>query len=160
MPDEGRRGEIAIREARPTDVSRLLELLAESAAAQGSVDALCVTEESLLRYGFGDSRRFQVLVAESSGHVVAIALYLFTFSTWTSVNGLHLEDLYVDAAWRRRGIARALMRRLADIAAEHDCRRFKWFVLRSNREAIAFYESLGAVRADEWEVMQLPMAET
>jgi ribosomal protein S18 acetylase RimI-like enzyme len=57
---------------------------------------------------------------------------------------MYLEDLYVEAAWRRRGIARALVLGLANIAVEHDCRRFQWLVLRSNQAAIAFYVSLGA----------------
>src|SRR3989442_9585852 len=93
------RGGITIRDAGPHDVARIVELLADSADSQGSPDALCVDATILLREGFGDERRFCALVAESAGEVVGVAVYCFTFSTWTSINGLHLEDLYVDVAW-------------------------------------------------------------
>jgi GNAT superfamily N-acetyltransferase len=147
--------DVTLRDARPSDVGRIVELLARSAEEQGSLDALCVDTDILLREGFGEHPRFHAIVADANGQVVAIAVYFFTFSTWTSVNGLHLEDLYVARDWRRRGIARALMEKLAAVAAEHGCRRFQWFVLRDNRDAIRFYESLGATVADEWRLMQL-----
>jgi GNAT superfamily N-acetyltransferase len=70
------------------------------------------------------------------------------------VNGLYLEDLYVDPAWRRHGIARALMGELASVAARAGCKRFQWTVLRANESAIRFYESLGARAADDWLMMQ------
>jgi GNAT superfamily N-acetyltransferase len=147
--------QIAIRKALPDDVVRIVELLIESAESQGAPEALCVDAAALLREGFGEPRRFRALVAESAGDIVGVAVYCFTFSTWTSINGMYLEDLYVEAAWRRRGIARALVLALANIAVEQDCRRFQWLVLRSNQAAIAFYESLGATATDEWMLMQM-----
>ena len=149
------REQITIRKALPDDVVRIAELLIESAEIQGEPEALCVDAAVLLREGFGEPRRFRALVAESAGGIVGVAVYCFTFSTWTSINGMYLEDLYVEAAWRRRGIARALVLALANIAVEHDCRRFQWLVLRSNQAAIAFYESLGATATDEWMPMQM-----
>jgi GNAT superfamily N-acetyltransferase len=146
---------ITIREARPADVARMFELLADSARAQGAPDALCVDADILRRDGFGAHPRFHTIVAEAGAEVVGLALYFFTFSTWTSVNGVHLEDLCVAPEWRRHGIARLLMRELVAIAAARGCRRFQWFVLRANRGAIAFYESLGATIPQEWDVMSL-----
>ena len=148
------RDDFTIRDAGQHDVARIAELLADSADSQGSREALCV-DAGALREGFGDQRRFRALVAESTGEIVGVAVYCFTFSTWTSINGLYLEDLYVDSAWRRRGIARGLMLRLARIAIDNDCRRFQWFVLRSNDAAITFYESFGAAAAHDWIPMEL-----
>jgi ribosomal protein S18 acetylase RimI-like enzyme len=68
---------------------------------------------------------------------------------------LYLEDLYVRPEYRRRGVAGAMMRRLARIARENGCGRFQWLVLRSNEAAIRFYRSLGAKVADDWALMQL-----
>jgi ribosomal protein S18 acetylase RimI-like enzyme len=148
-------GSFIIRAAGRRDVDAVAVLLTASAEAQGWRDSLCVNAEGLLREGFGDSPRFQLLVAESNTDVAGFALYFFTYSTWTSVNGLYLEDLYVDPAWRRQGIARALMRELASIAVNAGCRRFQWLVLRSNEPALRFYESLGAEGAQDWLLMQL-----
>lgn len=147
--------EFRIRDARPDDAAAMARLIVESAEAQGARDAVCVDEAALRRDGFGASPRFHALVADADGAVVGVALYLFTFSTWTSVNGVHLEDLYVVPDWRGRGVARALMVRLAQVADANGCRRFQWFILRSNGGARRFYESLGARVSDEWAIMQM-----
>jgi GNAT superfamily N-acetyltransferase len=148
-------GSFIIRAAGPSDVDAIAELLTASAEAQGWRDSLCVNSEGLLREGFSDRPRFHALVAESNTEIVGVALYFFTYSTWTSANGLYLEDLYVDLGWRRHGIARALMRELASIAVGSGCRRFQWLVVRSNEPALRFYESLGAEGAHDWLLMQL-----
>jgi GNAT superfamily N-acetyltransferase len=144
-----------VRAAGPRDVDAIAMLLTASAEAQGWRESLCVNAKALLRDGFADNPRFHALVAESHTGIAGFALYFFTYSTWTSVNGLYLEDLYVDLGWRRRGIARALMGELASIAASAGCRRFQWLVRRSNEPALRFYESLGAEAAHDWLMMQL-----
>jgi ribosomal protein S18 acetylase RimI-like enzyme len=150
------RGDIAIREAIPSDLSAVVDLLADSAKSQGAPDSLCVDHAALLRDGFGTTPRVHLLVAVARTEIVAVAVYFFSYSTWTSINGLHLEDLYVATAWRRHGIARALVKALTRVAQRAGCRCFQWLVLRSNQEAIRFYESLGAAAADDWLLMQLP----
>jgi GNAT superfamily N-acetyltransferase len=132
-----------------------MRLLVATSEDQGAPGALCVTAADLLREGFGERPTYHALLAEASGHIVGLALYTFNFSTWTSVNGLHLEDLFVDREWRRHGIAGALMDALAQVARASNCRRFSWFVLRSNRDALRFYASLGATPIDDWLFMQL-----
>lgn len=150
--------EIAVRAGRREDVDAIVRMLAASADSQGEPDALCVTAADLLREGFGDTPSFQALLAEADGAVVGLALYTFGFSTWTSVNGIHLEDLYVEPAWRRHGVAHALMRELAAVARRHGCRRLRWFVLRSNESARRFYESIGGEVLADWIYMQMDAA--
>lgn len=150
-----------IRGARADDVDAIARMLRESAESQGEPSALCVTASDLMREGFGDAPRFQALVAEADGRAVGLALYVFHFSTWTSINGIHLEDLYVDPDWRRHGVAHALVRELVAVARRTGCRRLRWFVLRSNERARRFYESIGAEPLHDWIYMQLdPGAET
>ena len=45
---------------------------------------------------------------------------------------------------RRKGVAQALMRRLAALVLERGYARLDWAVLDWNRDAIGFYEQLGA----------------
>jgi GNAT superfamily N-acetyltransferase len=146
---------MVIREADAADIPALLELVVESAEAQGARDAVCVDADDLSRELFGPAARAHALVADEGGRLVGVALYFFTFSTWTSVNGVHLEDLYVQPEFQRRGIARALMRALARIAATRKCGRLHWHVLTSNTAGIAFYKSIGAQMVDDWRLMQL-----
>lgn len=146
---------IVIRPGTPDDVHAVAELLAESAAAQGSAASLCVDAGALLRDGFGDHPRFHLLVAEVGQRVAGVALYFFNYSTWISTKGLYLEDLFIVPGHRRQGLARAMMQKLAQIARDCGCLRFQWLVLRSNEPAVRFYESLGARTAEGWTLMQL-----
>lgn len=130
-------------------------MLHASAVEQDSAHHLCVDESSLLEDGFGPSPRFHALIAEDEGRPAGLALYFFTYSTWTSRNGIYLEDLYVTPDARRKGVARALMRRLATIAAEHRCGRLQWVVYRNNDAAVRFYRSLGAAELADWPLMWL-----
>jgi GNAT superfamily N-acetyltransferase len=57
-----------------------------------------------------------------------------------------LEDLFVDPDRRRRGVARHLVRRIADAAREAGHRRL-W--VTGNPHALAFYRAAGFVEVDE-----------
>ena len=89
-------------------------------------------------------------MAEAEDSVVAFALFFHTFSTFRGQPGLYLEDLFVRPAYRRRGIAKALLATLARLAVERGCGRFEWAVLDWNAPAIGFYRSLGAGPLDVW----------
>ena len=56
---------------------------------------------------------------------------------------------------RGRGIGKALLRRLAGIAAERGCGRFEWSVLDWNTPAIRFYEGLGAQVMPDWRIARV-----
>jgi GNAT superfamily N-acetyltransferase len=147
---------ITIRAARADDVAAMFEMLRASAAEQGHPQDLCVDVASLREDGFGASPRFDALIAEDGGRPAGLALYGFNYSTWTSRNGVYLEDLYVRPESRHAGIARALMVRLHEIAVERGCGRFQWIVQRDNAPAVRFYESLGAKALAEWQLMAWP----
>jgi len=140
------------------DVAEIHTMLRASASEQGSVESLCATEENLIDDGFSREPKFQVLIAEQNGEAVGLALYFFIYSTWTSRNGLYLEDLYVRPEFRKQGIARELMRHLARVAKDNHCGRMIWLVLRNN-PAVKFYQRLGAAALEEWMPMQMNSAE-
>jgi GNAT superfamily N-acetyltransferase len=143
-----------IRAARVVDVPAIYAMLRASAEEQGSPGHLCATEDNLREDGFGPARRFQVAIAEVNGEAAGLALYFFIYSTWTSRNGLYLEDLFVWPQFRRNGVARALMQHLAQAAVENGCGRMIWLVLRQN-PAVRFYESVGADAGAEWMPMHI-----
>jgi ribosomal protein S18 acetylase RimI-like enzyme len=96
-------------------------------------------------------KRFDLLVAERAGEVIAYALYFATYSTFRAQPSLYLEDLFVRPAERGRGIGEALLRKLAAIAVARGCGRFEWTVLDWNERAQKFYRSLGAAIHPEWQ---------
>jgi len=56
---------------------------------------------------------------------------------------------------RGKGIGKALLQRLAQIALEEKCYGLRWMVLEWNEPALKLYESLGAELLGEWETMLL-----
>jgi len=57
---------------------------------------------------------------------------------------MFVYELGVDEAWRRRGIAKALLLALRDIAVQRGCRGMWTGTERDNAAALATYTSLGA----------------
>jgi GNAT superfamily N-acetyltransferase len=135
--------------------NNFLQCCTHRPASKGFADELAVTVDDLRKDGFGPDPHFQVVIAECNGVSAGMALYFFTYSTWVSRLGLYLEDLYISPDHRRKGVGRALLQHLAQIAREHRCRRFQWVVHRGNGNAIALYESFGARTLDDWVLMSI-----
>jgi len=53
-------------------------------------------------------------------------------------------------AYRRQGIAAALLNELFEIARIERCNRVRWQVLDWNENAINFYNKIGATLDNEW----------
>lgn len=146
---------LVIRKASRDDVPLILGLVRDLAAYEREPDAVVATEADLLRDGFGDRPAFEVLIAEDDGVSIGFAFYFFNYSTWVGRKCLYLEDLFVKPAHRGKGAGFALMRALAKVAVETDCRRFVWAVLDWNEPTIGFYERLGARVMRQWLTVRL-----
>ncbi len=144
-----------IREARPTDVEVLLELVRELATYEREPDAVLATEDDLTQALFGPDPSASCHVAEVDGAVVGFALWYRTFSTWEGKPGLWLEDLYVRPEARGTGLGRGLLVTLASVAVARGWTRFEWWVLDWNTPAQGFYRSLGARPEDDWTVWRV-----
>jgi GNAT superfamily N-acetyltransferase len=162
---------LRIRAATSADVPTMLRFIHDLAAYEREPDAVIATEADLLRDGFSlasDGRtpltpgippRFRALIAELSEDTettpAGFALYFTTYSTWLGHHGIRLEDLYVTPSLRGKGIGRALLARLAQIAIAEGCPRLEWDVLDWNEPAIAVYHRLGATMQRDWRIMRL-----
>jgi GNAT superfamily N-acetyltransferase len=148
---------MTIREARPDDVPAILGLVRDLAVYEKEPDAVEATEEHFAAALFpqtGTPTTF-AHVAEVDGEVVGMAVWYLTFSTWTGVNGIWLEDLFVQPAHRGNGWGRELLATLARTCVERGYQRLEWWVLDWNEPSIGFYRSLRAVPQDEWTVFRM-----
>ncbi len=145
--------EIEVREGTAGDVPLLLSFI--RAMAEFEKLPVAATEESLRAALFGDDPAAHMLLAEVDGRPVAYVIYFFTFSTMAGRRCMWLEDIFVDAAFRGKGLGRALMAYLADLAARHQCARLEWSVLDWNEPALRFYKRLGAEILADWRVCRL-----
>jgi GNAT superfamily N-acetyltransferase len=156
-----------LRPATPADVPQILQFIRDLAAYEREPDAVHATEADLLRDGFGETKRFDCLIAEltepstnnqqlaTNNQPAGFALYFHNYSTWRGHAGIYLEDLYVSPEHRGKGIGKALLVRVAAIAVAEGCPRYEWSVLDWNQPSIDFYQSLGAVMKTEWKGMQV-----
>jgi GNAT superfamily N-acetyltransferase len=146
---------LSIRNATAADASLILEFIRHLAAYEREPDAVVATEDDLVRDGFGLAPKYRCLIAEWDGAPAGFALFHYNYSTWRGQAGLYLEDLFVLVEMRGKGIGKALLQRLAQIALEENCYGLRWMVLEWNDPALKFYESLGAELLGEWETMLL-----
>ncbi len=112
-----------------------------------------VSESQITAALFGDNAHPAVAschLAEVDGAAAGMALWYRNFSTWDGVAGIHLEDLFVRDAFRRRGLAKALLATLARVCVQNDYSRLSWAVLDWNADAIALYDSVGGRPMTEW----------
>jgi GNAT superfamily N-acetyltransferase len=164
-----------LRAAEPRDLNAIVGLIGELAEFESLTHQLQVTPEKLAPYLFGPRPVAEALVAEVTGvadaaedadarsgasgargtTVVAFALFFTNFSTFLAQPGLYLEDLYVQPAHRGRGIGKALLTRLAQMAVERGCGRFEWSVLDWNEPAIRFYRGMGATVMPDWRICRV-----
>jgi GNAT superfamily N-acetyltransferase len=83
--------------------------------------------------GLAEGRTY---VAEEQGSLVG-------FATWLEADGVYeLEDLFVDPGWRRRGIAIALVGRIAQVLRARGAERLE---VTANLHARGFYRAAGFI---------------
>ena len=144
---------LSIRPALAGDVPMLNTLIHEFAEFERL--PIAATEAGLLRDGFSESPKFRVLMAEWDGQSAGYAFFFDYYSSFEGRAGLFLEDIYVRDQFRGKGIGKALLARVASIAAEQKCFGVRWQVLDWNTPAIDFYKKLGATFLDEWKTISL-----
>jgi GNAT superfamily N-acetyltransferase len=144
-----------IRNANASDVPLIHQFIRDLADYEKLGHVVVATEAQLRATLFGSTPYAEVIIAEEDGKAAGFALFFHNYSTFLAQRGVYLEDLFVKPEYRGRGSGKALLARLAQIARERDCGRVEWAVLDWNEPSIAFYESLGARRMDEWHVFRL-----
>jgi GNAT superfamily N-acetyltransferase len=145
----------AIRPAGPGDIDEILRLIRALADYEKLAHEVVATADALRQTLFGPRPAAEVLLAEEGGRPVGLALFFQNYSTFLARPGIYLEDLFVDPAFRGRGIGKALLQAVAKLAVQRGCGRFEWAVLDWNTPAIEFYQALGARPMSDWTVMRV-----
>jgi len=146
---------VTIVPATERDLPLVLDFIRKLAEYEKLSHQVVATEE-LLRQGlFGERRVAEVVLAYLAEEPVGFALYFHNFSTFVGRAGIYLEDLFVEPHHRGKGVGKALLAYVANLAVERKCGRFEWAVLDWNTPSIEFYKSLGAVPLDDWTLFRL-----
>jgi GNAT superfamily N-acetyltransferase len=141
---------LSIRPATADDALLLKTLIHELAKYERLDHETIITEEDVLRDGFGPQPKFRALIAEWEGRPAGYALFFEFYSTFQGRAGIFLEDIFVRRELRKKGIGKELLARVAKVAWDGDYYCLRWEVLDWNKPAIDFYQNLGATFLDEW----------
>lgn len=135
---------LTIREAKAGDgaaIHAMVEALAISHNEQDHFSAAPSDYEAALAAPDGVIGAF---VAEWDGVPAGCALWHRSFSTFRGREVIYLEDLSVLPAFRRRGIARELVKRVAQLAVSRGAPSVHWLMMPWNEGARTLYTALGA----------------
>jgi GNAT superfamily N-acetyltransferase len=146
---------LKLRRATSTDIPLILSFIRELAEYERAPNVVSCKEEDLRHDGFGSKPKFRVIIAEWNGEPAGMAFYFYNYSTWQGRSGIFIEDLFVRPQFRGKGIGRALMGKLAQIAIAEKCYGVRWEVLDWNKPAIDVYRHLGSKFREGWKIMQI-----
>ncbi len=147
--------DLILRFAEPADCSVLFDLIRALAEYEKLSEAVTGNALALKEHLFGSTKFIEAIIAEYAGQSVGFALFFYNYSTFLTKPGIYLEDIFVLPEYRRLGIGKALLTKLAQIAVERECGRLEWSVLDWNEPAQAFYRRMGASILDDWRICRL-----
>ena len=141
---------ISIRPIKASDKTRWLELFKEYIVFYKSK----LTDEQFeltwqrLNSGFN----INGLVAELDDKIVGFTHYIFRPSTWAVEDFCYLEDLYTDPTLRGKGVGRALIKAVEDIAIAKGSKRLYWTTAPDNELARTLYDKIAITNRVEYKI--------
>lgn len=113
------------------------------------------SEERVWGWLQDDAHEVGGLVAEVDGTVVGFAHHRLYSRPSEGGRGLYLDDLFARPDVRGRGVGRALIERLAEIARDHGCEKVRWMTAEDNHVAQRLYDSMA--QRTTWVTYDLPV---
>jgi len=132
----------SVRPALPADIPDLMRLKRLLAAAEDSLHAVRAGEAAWRRDGFGERPAFTAFVAEFGGAIIGMATCSHRAVTGWDGPIVFLQDLVVEPLYRDRGIARALIARVAALARDVGSPIVE-LTVRADNPAQTFYQRNG-----------------
>ena len=129
--------------ATADDLEPLADLLAELFMLESDFKPEREKQIAGLRLILDDPAVGQLFVLRVGGSVAGMANALFTVSTAEGCRVVLLEDVIVNAAYRRTGLGRQLVEHILAWAAANGLPRVTLLADRDNAPALAFYERMG-----------------
>lgn len=135
---------ISIRQARPGDGAAIFAMVKALAVSHGEEANLTATPESYEAVFADPHAVVGMLIAEADGVPAGCAIWHRSYSTFRGRETLYLEDLSVLPEFRRRGIARLLLKAVAELAVAKGYPSVYWFMMAWNEGARKLYQDAGA----------------
>jgi GNAT superfamily N-acetyltransferase len=138
--------EFEIRKLDAGNFDAFVGLIEELASFEHLDPPDAAAKKRLRRDGLGRSPRYEAHVGYFGGRPVAYVIFFETYSSFLALPTLYLEDIFVLAEFRRKGVGKRMFEFCRGRAAELGCGRMEWCVLDWNEPAVRFYEKGGGER--------------
>jgi GNAT superfamily N-acetyltransferase len=139
---------VEIRPIKPGEGAALLTIIRALAESHGYLDRQKATAADLEAALFARVPIVGCLLAFFDGAPAGCAFWHRSFATARGREVMYLEDLSVLPQYRRKGIARALLKRLAVEARARGLPSIYWLMMGWNDGARALYAAAGAEGED------------
>src|SRR5258705_2140850 len=96
--------ELRIREATAEDVPIVLQFIRGLAEYEKALDRVSATEAIIQTALFGPEPRAKALIVSAGEELAAFAIYFFSFSSFTGLPNLYIEDIFVRPSHRGLGV--------------------------------------------------------
>jgi GNAT superfamily N-acetyltransferase len=135
---------IEVRAIRPGEGAILLTMVRALAESHGFLDKVTATAEGLEQALFAREPIVGCLIAFHNSEPAGCAFWHRSFTTARGREVMYLEDLSVLPDYRRKGVARALLKALAVEARRRDLPSIYWLMKGWNEAGKALYTEVGA----------------
>jgi diamine N-acetyltransferase len=132
--------DITIRNISEMDFEQIVNLFQEFAEFEKLPEKMTNSVEKMI----AEKDFFHCFVAETSDNkIIGYVSWFFCYYTWSG-KSVYLDDLYVQPAYRAKGIGTNLIHKVINMAKENKCHKVRWQVSNWNKPAIDFYGKIGA----------------
>lgn len=135
--------DITLKLAEKADAPVIFGFLQKLAGKLGKDNSFRGSVAKLERFGFGERPAFEALLAYHQQTPVGVILYFEEFSTWRCSPGIYIQDLYVDASMRGRGLGKLLVDTAAQNGRKKQATYLRLSVDVSNTSGFDFYTAMG-----------------
>jgi len=133
---------IAIAPLSPNDFADWLPLWQRYLAFYQAQVPEETTSLSFARLAGGEEPMGGFIARDDHGHAVGIVHWIAHRSCWTSGDYCYLQDLFVEAEQRGRGVGRQLIETVYALAKTRHCSRVYWLTHETNTSAMALYDKI------------------
>ena len=134
---------ITVRDARPEDAETLARFNEAMALETEGVRLDPAGIRAGVRAVIADPSKGRYFVAEADGRAAGCLMITCEWSDWRNGTYLWIQSVYVEPAFRRRGVFTALYRHVEAIAASPGHCGLRLYVDEGNAAAQAVYRRLG-----------------
>jgi len=132
-----------IEPAKPEDIPELAEFLSRLFTQESEFNPDHQKQVRGLRMIIENPKQGQIIVARNDNKIVGMVNLLFTISSAEGGPVILLEDMFVKAEYRNKGIGSKLLRHSIEFATLHGFLRITLLTDRLNEEAHNFYKEHG-----------------